>query len=166
MRKLLFIFISLTLMAFPLEAKKIKGSVKSEGTPLSGVIVSDGYRFTTTASDGSFTLNTHKDARYVFVITPSGFVADYSTGAPAFYQSLKDSPKSFDFSLQPCTAEELEGGWNPHYFKPGATRTLDIDFGQSGLAGEMTWGEGGVPWAQHRLPTGKGQVLKYAFELR
>ena len=101
MRKLLFIFISLTLMAFPLEAKKIKGSVKSEGAPLSGVIVSDGYRFTTTASDGGFTLNTHKDARYVFVITPSGFVADYSTGAPAFYQSLKDSPKSFDFSLQP-----------------------------------------------------------------
>ena len=101
MRKLLFIFISLTLMAFPLEAKKIKGSVKSEGAPLSGVVVSDGYRFTTTASDGGFTLNTHKDARYVFVITPSGFVADYSTGAPAFYQSLKDSPKSFDFSLQP-----------------------------------------------------------------
>ena len=42
----------------------------------------------------------------------------------------------------------------------------DIDFGQSGLAGEMTWGDGGVPWEQRRLPTGKGQVLKYAFELR
>ena len=27
-------------------------------------------------------------------------------------------------------------------------------------------GDGGVPWAQHRLPTGKGKVLKYAFELR
>ena len=78
---------------------------------------------------------------------------------------VKGCPK-FDFSLQPCTMEELADGWNPHYFKPGATRTLDIDFGQSGLAGEMTWGEGGVPWAQHRLPTGKGQVLKYAFELR
>ena len=72
----------------------------------------------------------------------------------------------FDFSLQPCTMEELADGWNPHYFKPGATRTLDLDFGQSGLAGEMTWGDSGVPWEQHRLPTGKGKVLKYAFELR
>ena len=54
---------------------------------------------------------------------------------------------------------ELADGWNPHYFKPGATW-------QSGLAGEMTWGDGGVPWEQRRLPTGKGQVLKYAFELR
>ncbi len=78
---------------------------------------------------------------------------------------VKGCPK-FDFSLQPCTMEELADGWNPHYFKPGATRTLDIDFGQSGLAGEMTWGDGGVPWEQHRLPTGKGKVLKYAFELR
>ena len=78
---------------------------------------------------------------------------------------VKGRPR-FDFSLQPCTMEELADGWNPHYCKPDDARTLDIDFGQSGLAGEMTWGEGGVPWAQYRLPTGEGQVLRYAFELR
>ncbi|MBQ6136590.1 MAG: DUF4981 domain-containing protein [Kiritimatiellae bacterium] len=76
---------------------------------------------------------------------------------------VKGCPK-FDFSLQPCTARELEDGWNPHYFKPDAARTLDIDFGQSGVAGEASWGEGGKPWEKHRLPVGK--VLKYAFELR
>ena len=99
MRKTLFVIISLTLITFQLEAKKVKGSVKSGETPLAGIVVSDGYHFTTTATDGSFAFNTHKDARYVFVITPSGYVADYSTGAPAFY--LPVSSKSFQFSLQP-----------------------------------------------------------------
>ncbi len=100
MKKLLYTLICLTLMAFPVDAKKVKGSVKSGEAPLSGVIVSDGYRFTTTGTDGSFTLNTHKNARYVFVVTPSGYVADYSTGAPAFYLPVNGT-KDFQFDLQP-----------------------------------------------------------------
>ena len=100
MKKFLFLIICLSLTAFTLEAKKVKGSVKSGDAPLAGVVVSDGYRFTTTQADGTFTLNTHKDARNVFVITPSGYVADYSSGAPAFYLPIKGS-KKFDFDLLP-----------------------------------------------------------------
>ena len=77
---------------------------------------------------------------------------------------VKGCPK-FDFSLQPCTLEELEQRWNPHYCAPAAARTLDIDFGQAGVAGESSWGESGAPWPEHRLP-GKGQTLRYSFELR
>ena len=99
MKKLLNVILVLSLIALPLEAKKVKGSVKCGETALPGVVVSDGYRFTTTQPDGTFTFNTHKDARYVFVITPSGYVADYSTGAPQFYLPL--SSKSFDFDLKP-----------------------------------------------------------------
>ena len=99
MKRFLCIVIGLSLLAFPLQAKKVKGSVKCGKAPLSGVVVSDGYRFTTTGADGSFTINTHKDARCVFVITPAGYVADYSSGAPAFYLPLQGT-KSFDFSLQ------------------------------------------------------------------
>ena len=78
---------------------------------------------------------------------------------------VKGCPK-FDFSLQPCTLEELENNWNPHYFKPDEARTLDLDFGQSGVAGEASWGNAGMPWPAYRLPVGEGTVLKYAFELR
>ena len=90
--------------ATSLEAKVVKGSVKSGDKSLPGVIVSDGFRFTTTAEDGSFSIKTHKKARYVFVVTPNGYVADYSDGAPHFYLPIKGT-KRFDFTL-----EEFGGG--------------------------------------------------------
>ena len=71
----------------------------------------------------------------------------------------------FEFSLWPCTQSELEAGWNPYFFKPGNARTLNIDFGQMGVAGEMTWGDGGVPWAEYRLPAGNEANLRYSFIL-
>jgi glycerophosphoryl diester phosphodiesterase len=101
MKKLFYsIVIGLLFLAFPLQAKKVKGSVQCGDKALAGVVVSDGYRFTTTQADGTFTLDTHKEARFVFVITPSGYVADFSSGAPQFYLPVAGN-KTFDFSLQP-----------------------------------------------------------------
>lgn len=91
---------TLWAMALPLQAKKVKGSVSTQGTPLAGVVVTDGYRFCQTAGDGSFSLNTHKDARFVYVVTPSGYVADFSSGAPQFYLPLKGT-RQFNFNLLP-----------------------------------------------------------------
>lgn len=88
------------LVYMPLEAKRVKGSVSSQGAPLGNVIVSDGYRFTKTAQDGSFKFNTHKNARFVFIVTPSGYVADYSSGVPQFYMPVKGN-RVFKFDLQP-----------------------------------------------------------------
>lgn len=102
MKKLLFVLLSLALVAAPVQARKVKGRVSSEGAPLGKVIVSDGYHFTTTRADGTFALNTHKDARFVFVVTPSGYVADFSSGAPQFYLPLKGT-RSFTFDLQHVT---------------------------------------------------------------
>ena len=98
MKKILLAAIAACLIGLPAQARKVRGSVSAEGKPLAGVTVSDGYRFTSTGADGSFSLNTHKDARFVFVITPSGFVADFSSGAPQFYLPVKGT-KSFDFQL-------------------------------------------------------------------
>lgn len=33
-----------------------------------------------------------------------------------------------------------------------------------GVAGETTWGDAGVPWAEHRLPVG-GPARAYSFVL-
>ena len=99
-RKFLTVILAAAVAVMPLSARKVKGSVSSQGNPLRNVIVTDGYRFTRTSDDGSFKLNTHKDARYVFVITPSGYTADYSSGSPQFYLPLKGN-RRFRFLLQP-----------------------------------------------------------------
>lgn len=99
MKRLLLVFASLLMIVSQVDAKKVKGSVRGPETVLSGVIVSDGYRFTRTAEDGTFELNTHKDARFVFVITPSGYVGDYSDGSVRFYLPIEGT-ESFDFTLQ------------------------------------------------------------------
>ncbi len=99
MKKLLTAIALLCCISISMEARKVKGSVKSNGTPLENVIVTDGYSFTQTSARGTFSLSTHKDARFVYVITPSGYVADYSTGAPQFYIPLSHKGK-FDFNLE------------------------------------------------------------------
>ena len=99
MKRLLLIFASLLILSSQVDAKKVKGSVRGPESVLSGVIVSDGYRFTKTAEDGTFTFNTHKDARFVFVITPAGYVGDYSDGSVKFYLPIKGT-ESFDFTLR------------------------------------------------------------------
>ena len=97
--KRILITLALILAVAHVYAKNVRGSVRGAGEALAGVVVSDGYRFTVTKADGSFVLNTHKNARFVFVITPSGYVADFSSGAPQFYLPLKGT-KQFDFELQ------------------------------------------------------------------
>lgn len=100
MRKFLGLILAVAMVSVPAMAKSVKGRVSSQGKPLANVIVSDGYKFTKTGKDGAFKLSTHKDARNVFVITPSGYVADYSSGAPQFYKPIKGT-KKFNFELFP-----------------------------------------------------------------
>lgn len=87
------------LLAMPAEAKKVRGKVSGpQQEPLSGVIVTDGYHFTKTAADGSFSFGTHKDARFIYVVTPSGYMPDYSSGVPQFFLPIEGT-KNFEFSL-------------------------------------------------------------------
>ena len=99
MRRFLCVVAVLAALVMPLSAKTVKGTVSGEGRPLSGVIVSDGYKFTRTDAKGKFSLSLHKSARYVFVVTPSGYVGDFSSGAPQFYLPVKET-KAFNFDLK------------------------------------------------------------------
>ena len=80
-----------------LEAKEIKGKVHHNKKGIADVVVSDGVKFTVTDKEGNFTINTHKDAKHVFIVTPSGYVASCDSGTPHFYRSVDE--KSFDFEL-------------------------------------------------------------------
>ena len=96
--KKIFLILAFLLILVPAQAKWVKGRVNGPETPLAGVIVSDGYRFATTDKNGRFCLNTHKDARFVFVVTPTGYTADFSQGNVRFYLPLQGT-KDFTFNL-------------------------------------------------------------------
>ena len=93
----LFIFCVLALSGMA-NARRVTGEVVSGGKGLARVIVTDGESFTTTATDGSFVFDISDDAEFVYVVTPSGYVADWSKGSPEFYKKAKDND-FFSFHL-------------------------------------------------------------------
>ena len=79
-------------------ARSVTGQVVCEGKGISKVIVTDGESFTRTSTNGLFHFDINDDAEFVYIITPSGYVADWSNGSPEFYIKAKDRD-FFSFEL-------------------------------------------------------------------
>lgn len=99
MKKIILSVLAFAALAFVAEGRKVTGSVTCGDAGLAGVTVTDGKNFTQTRSNGKFTFDIDDDAEHVFIVTPSGYVADWTAGVPQFYQSAKGASK-FNFSLQ------------------------------------------------------------------
>lgn len=99
MRKIVFALAALLLCASVSQARKVSGTVMNGLVCMEGVLVTDGENFTTTNTKGKFTFNIKDDADYVFIVTPAGYVADWTSGVPAFYQKAQGVSK-FNFDLQ------------------------------------------------------------------
>lgn len=78
-------------------ARNLKGKVFCSGKGLSGVVVTDGINCTVTDKNGEYQLNTDSTSDFVFIVTPSGYIASYATGTPCFYKSV--SAHNHDFEL-------------------------------------------------------------------
>ena len=92
------VILSLILSLFTtLSAEKVKGIIKGEGQPLGEVLVTDGYTFSVTDVDGRYEMDAHPDAEFVYIVTPKGYVADYSTGVPQFYQRIEKGKQEYHF---------------------------------------------------------------------
>lgn len=87
------------------EARKVRGSVMCGKERLEGVIVTDGYGFAVTGRNGRFTFDIDDDAEFVHIVTPSGYVADWSSGVPAFYMPASGRDR-FDFQLKQTSGGE------------------------------------------------------------
>ncbi len=100
MKKLI---IALTVLSFltmqGADARTVTGKVHSGKKNLSGVIVTDGASFTKTSGNGTFKLEIDDAAKFVWVVTPSGYTADYSSGTPEFYRVATAETTSYDFDL-------------------------------------------------------------------
>ena len=97
MKKLLIVLLTASLCLFA-EARKVSGTVSCGIDPIPGVIVTDGENFTTTGENGEFRLNVSNDSRFVYIVTPSGYQPDYSSGAPQFYQPITKA-RHYTFQL-------------------------------------------------------------------
>lgn len=99
MKRILAFVIVLCMLGGNAFARKVTGSVRCGEVKLEGVIVTDGENFAQTGRNGKFTLDINDDAEYVYIVTPSGYVADWSTGVPAFYKAAPGEDK-FEFDLK------------------------------------------------------------------
>jgi hypothetical protein len=99
MRRILTAILSLVTIASALQARTVTGSVTSGKKKLAGVVVTDSKNFTQTSRKGEFTLEIEDDAAFVYIITPSGYAGDWSSGSPAFYQKA-DGCDNFEFDLK------------------------------------------------------------------
>ena len=107
MKHIFTLFICLLAIHGTANARRVSGEVISEGKGLSKVIVTDGKSFTQTTAGGKFTFNIEDDAEFVYIITPSGHVADWSKGSPEFYRKAADTD-FFSFDLQKMDGAEKE----------------------------------------------------------
>lgn len=98
MKKYIAMIAALLMLCGVAQARKVTGRVVSGNEKLSGVIVTDGENFTKTKKNGKFSFEINDDAEFVYIVTPSGYVADWSSGVPAFYQRA-EGKDSFVFDL-------------------------------------------------------------------
>ena len=97
MKKQILMFLLLAMLAAGGTAREVTGKVFCDKEGLEGVVVTDGTRFTTTDKDGIYRLDAVDDADFIYIVTPSGYVASYASGTPRFYRT--PSEKSLDFEL-------------------------------------------------------------------
>ena len=75
----------------------VVGTVKGDGTPLEGVVVSDGISCVKTGADGKYALPADLEkSLYIFVSTPSGWSAPVVQGQAMFWKAVKDCTKGSD----------------------------------------------------------------------
>ena len=102
MKKIFIVLAALAAFTTSAYARKVTGTIMSGETFLENVVVTDGTNFATTNFKGKYTLEVSDDADYVYLVTPAGYVADWSSGVPAFYQKF-EGKKKVDFQLQKTT---------------------------------------------------------------
>lgn len=84
----------------------VKGVVKdTDGKPIAGVVMSDGFTAVATAEDGTYSFEPNPAAYYVHCSIPAEYEVPMRQGQPVIYKKIDDRAKSYDFILKP-----LKGG--------------------------------------------------------
>ena len=81
-KQIVFLNLLFSVAMWNAQATVVKGSVKStDGKPVENVVVTDGYRFTSTNAQGEYSLDTDEaKSRFVYISTPSDYEIIASDG--------------------------------------------------------------------------------------
>ncbi|MBE6198182.1 MAG: hypothetical protein E7141_05855 [Rikenellaceae bacterium] len=81
----------------------VYGYVKdTNGNPIKGVAVSDGFSVVATDEKGYYTLDVSSDTWYIFISLPSEYEVPINEyGQPCFYKKYPSSTPQYDFTLTP-----------------------------------------------------------------
>lgn len=105
MKQTCIIILFLLLSVMTGRAETVKGYVKSGNQGLGEVLVTDGYSFTVTDNKGNYAIELNEKADFVYILTPKGYVADFSSGVPQFYLPVDKARKEYNFDLQPMKGD-------------------------------------------------------------
>lgn len=107
LRKLVCLLPALLLTLSSFADGSITGTVKTDGgTPIVGVVVSDGVSVVQTGDTGAYVMPYRDNAEFVFVSVPSGYdIPLDATGSPLMYKRVTGAGK-YDFVLHP----QADGG--------------------------------------------------------
>lgn len=91
----------------------VRGTVTSNGIGLVNVVVSDGYNLVLTDKNGSYSFETHYNAEFIFISTPSGYEFDAINGIANFYKKIdiNNKQQQIDFALSKLKMDD-----NKHAF--------------------------------------------------
>ena len=80
----------------------------TNGNPVEGVVVSDGYSCTATDAEGRYALTRNADAGFVFYSLPSAYKVsvDKTYKLPRFFARLQAGTARYDFTLEALAAPE------------------------------------------------------------
>ena len=119
----------------------IKGYVReTNGTPIAGVAVSDGFSVVQTDDQGFYSMNISQDAWYVFISIPAEYqIPTNKYGLPCFFKSYPGFSEWFDFTLEP-----IPGGKETEFMlfglaDPQTSKTTHIERFSTEVAPELNY---------------------------
>ena len=82
----------------------------TEGNPIEGVAVSDGFSIVTTDSNGHYELDASSDTWYIYISVPAEYEIPINpeNNQPAFYQKYESGKYRYDFTLKPLAGGKEE----------------------------------------------------------
>lgn len=80
-------------------SETVTGTVRCEGKPVEGVVVTDGYNCVRTDVNGTYVLKKNDRANHIYISTPSGYTVACNRLHPQFYQEVEPGKQMYHFNL-------------------------------------------------------------------
>lgn len=104
----LFLVIGLGLQAQGSSCKDIYGKVLCDGKGVPGVVVTDGIDCVLTNEQGCYMLEGKRNARFVYLTVPAGYIPPTKQTIPLFYKKIDASQKEYNFELKKNPKNDLK----------------------------------------------------------